>query len=63
MPQFDFYSFYEQVSILLLVFTFYYFFFLRFYLVNFSKTIKMRLKLKNFSDNKNSDTNFKNLFI
>lgn len=46
MPQFDCYSFYEQVSSALVVFLGFYFFFVKIYFVNFSKTLKMRLKLK-----------------
>ena len=45
MPQFDFYSFIEQVFLVLIVFSIFYFSLLRFYLVVILKTIKMRRKL------------------
>jgi len=48
MPQFDFYSFPSQVFWSLLGFLIFYFFILRFYLVNFSETFKMRSKLISF---------------
>jgi hypothetical protein len=66
MPQFDFYSFSEQVSLFIVVFTIFYFSFLKFYFSNFAKTIKIRLKLKNIFDNFNNKKNnsiFKNFSI
>lgn len=66
MPQFDFYSFSEQVFLFIITFTIFYFSFLKFYLGNFAKTIKIRLKLKNIFDNFNnnkSNSIFKNFSI
>lgn len=48
MPQFDFYSFFEQVILVLAFFSAFYFLFLHTFLINFSKNLKMRLKLKTF---------------
>ena len=46
MPQFDFYSFFEQVILVLTFFYFFYFLLLKIFLINFSKTLKIRSKLK-----------------
>jgi hypothetical protein len=66
MPQFDIYSFSEQVSLLFIVFAFYYCFFIKFYLSNLFKTLKMRTKLKSLLENVESKKNslkLKNIFL
>jgi lipid-A-disaccharide synthase-like uncharacterized protein len=45
MPQFDLYSFSSQVFWTLLGFSFFYFFTLKFYLVQLAEVLKMRQKL------------------
>lgn len=48
MPQFDSYSYSDQVFWALIGFYFFYFFLLNFYLVQFSEVFKMRQKLISF---------------
>ena len=51
MPQFDFYSFYHQVILTTIAFSILYFFYLKFYIVIFSKLNKVRIKLtENYSN-------------
>lgn len=45
MPQFDFYSFYEQVLVLLLILVVFHLVFLKFYFVSFLQDIKTQKKL------------------
>jgi F0F1-type ATP synthase membrane subunit b/b' len=52
MPQFDIYSFSSQVFWLLITFGFFYFFILRFYLARYAESLKIRSKIKNFSEEK-----------
>jgi len=47
MPQFDAFSFSGQVFCILLGFSFFYFFILRIYLINFAEMFKFRQKLLN----------------
>jgi hypothetical protein len=47
MPQFDLYPFINQISLIFIIFLIYYFYFLEFFLNIFSKSLKIRLKLKN----------------
>jgi hypothetical protein len=48
MPQFDYYSFQEQIIISLFFFFTAYFLFLNFYIIPFSKVIKLRSKINFF---------------
>lgn len=60
MPQFDLYPFINQISLIFIIFLIYYFYFLEFFLSIFSKSLKIRLKLKNILNiDKKHDTNNK----
>jgi F0F1-type ATP synthase membrane subunit b/b' len=58
MPQFDFYTFFSQSIGILSAFVIFYFFFVYYYLPNFSEALKLRNKLlyksKSIINNQNS---------
>jgi hypothetical protein len=45
MPQFDFYSFFNQIITTLSIFFIFYFVFFEYYIITFSKSNKIKLKL------------------
>jgi hypothetical protein len=50
MPQFDIYSFFDQICLIILVFCLFYSLFLKYYLQEFSKLTKTRGKISKTSD-------------
>jgi hypothetical protein len=51
MPQLDLYAFYEQVSVLLISFSIFYFFNLKVLIASFIRTISLRKNLNSYAYN------------
>ena len=63
MPQLDIYIISTQIFWLLIKFNIFYFFILKNYIVEISKTFKFRNKLNNTYKNKDKDTTVSNNFL
>jgi hypothetical protein len=55
MPQLDLYAFYEQVYLLLISFSIFYFFILKILIAYFIRTISLRKNIENCNYNKKSE--------